>query len=126
MVVPRGTTTPVLLKWFVSRDVPTGNSYAPRTEQKVEFWASRIPSSSNPEKKVSEFSPKKVWQKVCPYRRGLDAGSDVEGGLGGAGLVLVVLDVRREVTGEEVGSQAGFEGGHKLHHEFPTVDCGLA
>lgn len=24
MVVPRGTATPVLLKWFVSRDVPTG------------------------------------------------------------------------------------------------------
>ncbi|XP_056163904.1 cytochrome c biogenesis CcmF C-terminal-like mitochondrial protein [Syzygium oleosum] len=24
MVVPRGTAAPVLLKWFVSRDVPTG------------------------------------------------------------------------------------------------------
>ncbi|XP_049394792.1 uncharacterized protein LOC125859113 [Solanum stenotomum] len=24
VVVPRGTATPVLLKWFVSRDVPTG------------------------------------------------------------------------------------------------------
>ncbi|KAK2968212.1 hypothetical protein RJ640_017693 [Escallonia rubra] len=78
-----------------------GNSYAPRTEQKVESWAPGIPSSSNPEKKVSEFSPKKVWQKVCPYRRGLDVREDVEGGLGGASLVLVVLDVRREVTGEE-------------------------
>src|SRR5437762_1711507 len=26
MVVPRGTAAPVLLKWFVSRDVPTGAS----------------------------------------------------------------------------------------------------
>ncbi|BAU03373.1 hypothetical protein VIGAN_UM089100 [Vigna angularis var. angularis] len=24
MVVPRGTAAPLLLKWFVSRDVPTG------------------------------------------------------------------------------------------------------
>ncbi|KAL0302783.1 UNVERIFIED_CONTAM: Cytochrome c biogenesis CcmF C-terminal-like mitochondrial protein [Sesamum angustifolium] len=45
MVVPRGTAAPVLLKWFVSRDVPTGapfsngNSYAPQTEQKVESWS---------------------------------------------------------------------------------------
>nr|GFB74496.1 cytochrome c biogenesis FC, mitochondrial [Tanacetum cinerariifolium] len=38
MVVPRGTAAPVLLKWFVSRDVPTGNSYAPRTVQKAESW----------------------------------------------------------------------------------------
>ncbi|PUZ39223.1 hypothetical protein GQ55_9G269200 [Panicum hallii var. hallii] len=28
MVVPRGTAAPVLLKWFVSRDVPTGASFS--------------------------------------------------------------------------------------------------
>nr|GEW63662.1 cytochrome c maturation protein CcmFc, mitochondrial [Tanacetum cinerariifolium] len=32
---------PVLLKWFVSRDVPTGNSNAPRTEQKAESWSAK-------------------------------------------------------------------------------------
>ncbi|PWA56945.1 cytochrome c biogenesis FC, mitochondrion [Artemisia annua] len=33
MVVPRGTAAPVLLKWFVSRDVPTG---APSSNELVE------------------------------------------------------------------------------------------
>nr|YP_010899657.1 cytochrome c maturation subunit Fc1 [Cuscuta epithymum]WHS15782.1 cytochrome c maturation subunit Fc1 [Cuscuta epithymum]DAZ87076.1 TPA_asm: Cytochrome c maturation subunit Fc1 [Cuscuta epilinum]DAZ87105.1 TPA_asm: Cytochrome c maturation subunit Fc1 [Cuscuta europaea] len=28
MVVPRGTAAPVLLKWFVSRDVPTGAPFS--------------------------------------------------------------------------------------------------
>ncbi|GJS80725.1 hypothetical protein Tco_0730606, partial [Tanacetum coccineum] len=28
MVVPRGTAAPILLKWFVSRDVPTGAPYS--------------------------------------------------------------------------------------------------
>ncbi|GKF41468.1 hypothetical protein Tco_0124810, partial [Tanacetum coccineum] len=32
MLVPRGMASPVLLKWFVSRDVPIGNSYAPQTD----------------------------------------------------------------------------------------------
>nr|GFA18865.1 cytochrome c maturase subunit Fc, mitochondrial [Tanacetum cinerariifolium] len=41
MVVPHGMAAPVLLKWFVSRDVPTGNSYAPRTEQKSESWSAK-------------------------------------------------------------------------------------
>nr|GEU33908.1 maturase, mitochondrial [Tanacetum cinerariifolium] len=41
MVVPRGTAAPILLKWFVGRDVPTGNSYAPRTEQKAESWSAK-------------------------------------------------------------------------------------
>ncbi|KAJ6831862.1 cytochrome c biogenesis Fc [Iris pallida] len=70
MVVPRGTAAPVLLKWFVSRDVPTGapssngtiipipipefpfwsiynpgNSYAPWTEQKWSVGQSKPPYS---------------------------------------------------------------------------------
>nr|KYP32265.1 hypothetical protein KK1_047091 [Cajanus cajan]KYP34349.1 hypothetical protein KK1_044717 [Cajanus cajan] len=28
MVVPRGTTTPLLLKWFVSRDIPTSAPFS--------------------------------------------------------------------------------------------------
>ncbi|CAL2237780.1 unnamed protein product [Prunus armeniaca] len=64
MVVPCGTAAPVLLKWYASRDVPTGapssngtitpipipafpflvyihsrKSYSPWGEQKVESWS---------------------------------------------------------------------------------------
>ncbi|KAL4343031.1 Cytochrome c biogenesis CcmF C-terminal-like mitochondrial protein [Arachis hypogaea] len=52
MVVPRGTASPLLLKWFVSRDVPTGAPFSNGTLIPILipsslFWSIYIPGNSD-------------------------------------------------------------------------------
>ncbi len=51
------------------------------------------------------------------YRGGGEGGSDVKSCMVSGGVVVVVLDVGWESGREEMGGEAGLDGGDKMDHE---------